>query len=216
MQTLDILDMDGYYTTFALRGVEVNNTPYNRTYGPRDIIETLTEILQIFSVIISEEFLYEFTPTPEFVQFLERHLAWLASMDDDMQLYEFRNKSHVTELKSFLTYPHPQLHGCIKNAHELTDIAKIFRLDHNQLGRRVLNTFSNNSISLHMQFAGVHSRLAYILKCMPPADYATMHENNRELYRELNAYIMHPKRIDNMYTKYGLDFPWEYLDAIGV
>ena len=207
--------MYGYYTTFALRTMEqANDTPYNRTYGPRDVIETLTEILQIFRGVITEE--NEFTPTPEFRAFLERQLAWLESIDDDNRLYEFRNKSHVTELKTFLTYPHPQLHGCIKYADELVDIAQIFRLDHNQLGRRVLNTFSNRPISLHMQFAGVHSHLFYIMRCMLPADCETMKENNRELYRQLNAYIMHPKRIDRMYKNYELESPWEYLDAIGV
>jgi hypothetical protein len=207
--------MYGYYTTFALRTMDQeNDTPYNRTYGPRDVIETLTEILHIFSVVITEE--NEFTPTTEFRAFLERQLAWLASIDDDNRLYEFRNKSHLTELTTFLTYPHPQLNGCIKYADELTDIAKVFRFDHNQLGRRVLNTFSNNHISLHMQFAGVHSHLFYIMRCMLPADCETMKENNRDLYCELNAYIMHPDRIDKMYTKYGLDYPCEYLDAIGV
>lgn len=207
--------MYGYYTTFELRGMEPNNTPYNRTYGPRDIIETLTEILQIFSVIITEE--NEFTPTTEFRAFLETHLAWLASIDDDKRLYNFRNKSHITEIKTFLTYPHPQLDGCFNWHDELIDIAIIFHDTHEQLGIRVLNTLPNNDCpSLHKQFAGVSARLAYIMKCMPPADYETMKENNRDLYRELNAYIMHPDRIDKMYTKYSLDYPWEYLDAIGV
>jgi len=212
--------MYGYYTTFALRSVpdlqlSRPNTPYNRKYGPRDIIETLVDILHTFSLVITEE--NEFTPTPEFHEFLERQLSWLGSIDEDTRLYNFQNKSHITELKSFLTYPHPQLHGCIERIDEITDIAIIFRDTYAQVGTRVLNTLPRDAyLSLHKEFAGVNSHLAYILRSMPPADYETMKENNRDLYRELNAYIMHPTRVDNMYNEYGLEYPWEYLDAIAV
>ena len=213
MQTMP---MYGYYTTFALRTTDTpaTNPPSNKTSGPRDIIETLIDILQIFSIIITEE--NEFTPTPEFVQFLDTHLTWLASIDDDMRLYEFRNKSHLTEVKSLLTYPHSPLQGCAKYWDELMDIAIIFQRTHDQLGTRVLNTLPRSEFySLSKQCAAVNTRLAHILRSMPPADYQTMHENNRELYYNLNAVILNPERVDRFANLYGLE-PSAYLDAIDV
>lgn len=208
--------MYGYYNTFELRAMQANNTPSktrsNNPSGPRDIIETLTEILHIFSVIITEE--NEFTPTPEFQAFLDSQLVWIASIDEDLRLYDFRNKSHITELKTFLTYPHPQFKGCIKYMDELMDIADTFRHAHDQHGARVLNTLPRNKyLSLQKQFAGISTRLGYILDRTPPADYATMHENNRQLYYELNKYILNPVRIEKMADHYGIEFI-DYLDSI--
>lgn len=203
MQTMR---MYGYYTAFALRATE---TPIK---GPRDLIETLIGILQIFSLVITEE--NEFTPTPEFLQFLETNLDWLASIDDDTCLYNFQNKSHVTEVKSLLTYPHTPLQRCIKYWDDLMDIAIIFRRLHDQLGTRVLNDLPRDEYqSLGKQFAAVNTLLAHILRSMPPADYDAMHENNRELYYELNKYILNPTRIDRMAHYYGIN-SIEYLDGI--
>lgn len=198
--------MYGYETAFALRSTD---TP---SKGPRDLIETLTEILQIFSMIITEA--YEFTPTPEFVQFLEKYLVWLESIDDDTRLYDFRNKSHLTEIKSFLTYPHPQFEGCIQWMDELLDIAMLFQRTHDQLGARVINTLPRDKCNcLGKQFAAVNTRLSHILRDMPPADYATMKENNRQLYYELNKSVLKPQRIQNIADKFGIDF-FDYLEAI--
>lgn len=184
------------------------------TTGPRDTIETLTEILQTFRFFITEE--YEYTPTPAFLGFLDSHLLWLASIDDDSRLYNFRNKYHLNELKTFLTYPHPQFDGCIKWWDELMDIAIDFRRFHDRLGTRVINTLPRDTYQdLDKQFAPIVSKLEFILERTPPADYQTMHENNRELYYNLNALILNPERVDRFANLYGLDSS-AYLDAIDV
>lgn len=206
MQTIT---MYGWETAFTLRATD---TPMNKTCGPRDTIETLIEILQIFNVIITEE--NEFTRTPEFVAFLERHLGWLASMDDDMRLFDFRNKSHVTEVKSLLTYPHTPLQRCITYCDEMMEIEMMFRRVHDQVSTRVLHNLPSNEYQCFgKQFAAVNHRLAHILRSMPPTDYATMKENNRQLYYELNKCVMHPERIQNMADKFGIDF-FDYIEAI--
>lgn len=206
---MQAITMYGWETAFTLRGM---NTPINNTRGPRDTIETLIEILQIFNIIITEE--NEFRRTPEFAAFLERHLDWLASIDDDTRLFDFRNKSHLTEVKSLLTYPHTPLQRCINYCDEILDIAISFRRAHDQLGTRVLHNLPTNELLLlGQQFAAVNHRLAHILRSMPPADYATMKENNRQLYYELNKCVLHPDRIQNMADKFGIDF-FDYLDAI--
>lgn len=64
-------------------------------------------------------------------------------------------------------------------------------------------------------FKHIRSELEYILERMPPCDYKSMHEKNRELYRELNAYILNPARAERVSAQYGIDI-CDYLDAIDV
>lgn len=194
--------------------MDANTFTTDNTTGPRDTIETLTEILQIFRFFITEE--YEYTPTPTFVGFLETHLLWLASIDDDLRLYDFRNKYHLTELTNFLKEPNPYFKGCIKWWDELMDIAIGFRKFHDRLGTHVINTLPRDKYhDLDKQFAPIVSKLEYILERTPPADYQTMHENNRELYYNLNAVILSPERVDRFANLYGLESS-AYLDAIDV
>jgi len=178
----------------------------------RDIIQSLKEILEALRMVIIEE--HDYTPTEEFLTFVSSHLRWLETLDNDIRLYDFRNKSYITQIKSCFTYPHPQFKGCITWYDELLDIAIDFRRIHGEIATIPINTLSEFK-DLDKQLAPIVSKLDYILDRMPPADYETMHENNRELYYELNTYILNPERVEKIACKYGVDI-CGYLDAIDV
>lgn len=197
---------------FDLEKINVLSKNVHRE-GPRDIIQSLTEILHTFCVLITEE--NEYKPTEEFLGFLDKHLRWLTSLDNDLQLYLFQNKANLTELTGFLKNPNACLKGCITYEDELWDIALGFRRFHSQFATLPINTLVNDYHALDKQFVSIVFELESILERTPPADYATMHENNRDLFYKLNAYILNPKRVKKMASQYGLE-PYDYLDAIDV
>lgn len=178
----------------------------------RNIIQSLIEILETLRIVISEE--HEYTPTQEFLEFVSSHLTWLETLDNDIRLYDFRNKSYITQLKVCFTYPHPQFEGCITWWDELLDIAIDFRRIHGQIATIPINTLTEFK-DLDKQLAPIVSKLDYILERIPPADYDTMHENNRKLYHELNTYILNPERVEKIACEYGMELI-DYLDAIDV
>jgi hypothetical protein len=211
------LNKHNYQNTFASKNLIHNANNYANNYGiyipsGRDIIDTLIDVLHIFTIVITED--NGFTPTLEFIEFIDYHLDWLASIDDDTRLFDFTNKYNLTQVKALLTYPHTPLQGCYKYCDQIMDIAIIFRRAHEQLGTRCINTLPSNQFhSLATQFAAINSRLAYIFRSMPPADYDTMKENNRQLYYQLNKYVLHPVRIQHMADNFNIDF-FDYLDTI--
>lgn len=178
----------------------------------RDIIQSLIEILETLRMVIIEE--HEYTPTQEFLTFISNHLSWLETLENDIRLYDFRNKSYIMELKTCFTYPHPQFKGCITWWDELLDIAIDFRRIHGQISTIPINTLTEFK-DLDKQLAPIVSKLDYILERTPAADYETMHENNRELYYKINAYILEPNRVERFANLYGME-PSVYLDAIDV
>lgn len=181
---------------------------------PRYTIEALTAILDTFTLLITEE--NGFTPTQEFLDFLNTHLLWLSSLVNDWGLYDFRNKSYLTQLKHFLTEPNSYFTGCITWWDQFMDIALGFQSIFLQRGARPINSLTFDRYhELNEQFADIVSDLNFVLDRIPSHDYETMHENNRLLYYELNKYILNPDRVEKMSSEYGLD-TYDYLDAIAV
>jgi hypothetical protein len=142
----------------------------------------------------------------QFLRILDKHIGWLKQLDNDLQLFDFRNKANLNELTSFLKDPNPHFEGWVRH---------IYMDEHCDFRRGFLRFLVAEHRPLDKQFAPIVFELEYILESTPSGDYETMHENNRQLYYELNKYILNPQRIEKMATKFGLEFS-AYLDAIDV
>lgn len=195
--------------------------------GQRRTVESLSELFELFTIFMITR--YE-RLSAELDNFFQEQIIWLKSLDSDLGLYDPKNKKSLLALKDFLANPDPYFHECIDNWDEIMDITigfhKYYRefasLPINRFTDKVSMTIGGNTImvdnyhDLPEFFAPMCAKIDAILMEIPPTNYETMHENNRDLYRELNAYIMNPARIDNMCAKYGIESQWEYLDAICV
>jgi hypothetical protein len=142
---------------------------------------------------------------PYFRMFLTEQINWVSSLNSDADLYNPQNKEPLIKLKNFLKYPEAYLEQFIDLFKEYMEIKRTFAKydDDEEFG------------SIDDFFTEIVSELEMILYRMPPLDYETMKENNREFYHDLNKYILKPERIEKMACKYGIDFI-DYLDAIDV
>ena len=139
-----------------------------------------------------------------FRQFLTSHMRWISALQSDTDLYNPDNREQLTILKNFLKYPEDNLQHFIELFQEYMDIKRSFRrYDNTDDDMHCLDTF----------FGDIVTELEYILERMPPVDYETMKENNRQFYHDLNKYVLKPQRIEKMAHNYGIEFI-DYLDAI--
>lgn len=190
------------------------NTVSTLNAGQRRIIESLIELLELFTIFMITR---HGRISNELDGFLQKHIVFIKSLDNDWGLYDPNNKSVLIELKDFLTNPTPHFKGCIDFWDELTDISYGFPSYYLDFASIPINRFTDKHYhELSEFFAPIASELDFILANIPPTNYEVMHENNRDLYRELNAYIFNPVRIENIYNHYGAEIPWDHFDAIAL
>jgi hypothetical protein len=144
---------------------------------------------------------------PDFREFINSHINWVSSLNSDAELYDPIKKESLRELKNFLKHPEAYLEDFIDLFEEYIDIIESFRSSE-------LDDVCP-SMSINDLFTEIVSELEMILYRIPPNDYETMKETNREFYHELNKYILNPERIKKMAGEYGIEFI-DYLDAIDV
>lgn len=148
----------------------------------------------------------------EFYEFLTKHITWLSCImtayyDTDSKLYLPIYKHLVVELANFLKYPERHIEYFDLVFSEYYDIViNCRRFDRNDDGDE--EEYHN----MDDFFKSYVSKLDYILA---NTDYTIMKEQNRELYHDLNKYILKPERIEKMADKFGMNF-CDYLDAIAV
>lgn len=163
-----------------------------------------TTIIYLLQDIV-ETFL-ENSESEDFHCFLNYHLHWLRTIQHDCDLYNPIYRQKLRELKDFLQNPEYHFEEFLELYREYMTIKYAFRwYDHWTGPYQPMSTF----------FESIVSDLEYILHRSPSSDYLTMKENNRQFYHELNAYILHPERLENICCEYGIEWP-DYLDAIAV
>jgi hypothetical protein len=164
-------------------------------------------LLDILYTMRGSRFLNE-----EFYEFLTKHIEWLSNLmeesyDSDAKLYLPIYKHLLIELVNFLKYPERHIEYFDLVFSEYYDIViNCRRFDRN---------YDGNEEEYHNMedfFKSYVSKLDYI---SANTDYTIMKEQNRELYHDLNKYILKPERIDKIADKFGMNF-CEYLDAIDV
>ena len=141
----------------------------------------------------------------DFREFINSHINWISSLNSDAELYDPIKKESLRELKNFLKHPDSYLEDFIDLFEEYIDIVESF-------GSSELD---DACLTIDDLFTEIVSELEMILYRIPPNDYETMKEKNREFYHDLNKYILNPERIKKMAGEYGIEFI-DYLDAIDV
>ena len=149
---------------------------------------------------------HENTENTDFRSFLYFYVNWLRSLQNDRELYNPIYRQNIYDLKEFLKDPECYFEEFLELYREYMILKYAFKWYPNWTGPyQPMSTF----------FEPIVSELEYIWYRTPCRCYLTMHETNRELYRELNAYILHPERLERISGEYGLECP-DYLDAIAV
>lgn len=148
---------------------------------------------------------YDATESNDFRSFLNHHLIWISSIKNDGDLYNPITRNKLNEIRIFLKEPEYHFEEFIELFREYMDIKRAFKP----------YQYYNFYEPMSAFFEPIVSDLEYILDRTPPCNYAAMHGDIRDFYRELNAYILQPQRVKKIASNYGID-PSSYLDAIDV
>jgi hypothetical protein len=165
-----------------------------------DITKTLYLLMDILETFMQN------SESHDFHCFLNYHLNWIGKLHNDADLYNPIYRQPLTELKELLENPEYHFEEYLDLYREYMTIKYAFKWYEHWTGPyQPMSTF----------FETIVSDLEYILSRTPSRDYLTMKENNRQFYHDLNAYILHPERLENICCEYGVEWP-DYLDAIAV
>lgn len=166
----------------------------------RKTIDSLIDILQTLNAN---------TQSTNFRFFLKDHVKWLLLLQNDLQLYNPMYTWHLHNLMYFLEDPESYFEGIddddgfLETFQEYMHIKRAFMNHPNWAEYQTMKVL----------FQPIVSELRYIIWRTPPNHHKIIHEKNRHFYRELNAHILKPERVERISKQYGMDCT-DYLDAI--